>query len=144
FSMGTWVAGTYVLSCVERLSWQGYPIITICPGIEKQLTLQLFDDLAESFDQIIIGGYPPFIKDILDEGVAYGVDWGKHKIRFLFAAEGFSEQWPSHIHNLVGSSDSYATSINIYGSADATILAHETPLTNAIRQHIGTDVEKFE
>ncbi len=137
FSMGTWVAGTYLLSSVERLSWKGYPIITVCPGIEKKLSLQLFQDLAGQFDQVIFGGYPPLVKDILDEGRQQGIDWEKHTIRFLFAAEGFSEQWRSHIHSLVGSTDAYATSINIFGSADATILGHETPLTNAIRQKLG-------
>jgi phenylacetate-CoA ligase len=134
FAMGTWVAGTFVLSSIERLTAKGYPIISIAPGIDREVALSLFTQLAPQFDQIIIAGYPPFIKDLLDAGAKQGIPWRKHRIKLLFAAEGFSEQWRKHVHKIIGASDDLTTSINCYGSADATLLAHETPLTIAIRQ----------
>ena len=144
FAMGTWVAGTYVLSSIERLSWAGYPIITVSPGIEKDQIVEVFKSLAPQFEQVILGGYPPFIKDVLDYGKMKNINWSHYKIKFLFAAEGFSEVWRRHVHSLVNAEDLYTTSINCYGSADAGLLAHETPLTINIRQHINQDEQLME
>lgn len=135
FAMGTWVAGPFCLASAEIMSQKGYKLQTITPGIDKEVTYSLIKELAASFDQIILSGYPPFIKDLLDGGSSRGINWKKYDIKFLFAAEGFSEEWRSHVHALVGAKDLLRTSINMYGSADAAILAHETPLTNAIRQY---------
>jgi phenylacetate-CoA ligase len=144
FSMGTWIAGPFVLACAEYLSKKGYPLLTVTPGIDKEITFSLFKNLASQFDQIVLSGYPPFIKDIIDVGENYGVNWKKYRIRFLFAAEGFSEKWRDYLHDKVGASDDLVTSINLYGSADAAILAHETPLTTTIRRLISNDHKKVE
>jgi phenylacetate-CoA ligase len=133
FAMGTWISGPFVLACAEYLERKGYPILTVTPGLDRDVTYSLFKSLAPQFDQIIISGYPPYVKDILDDGESSGINWKKHKIKFLFAAEGFSEQWREYIHAKVGADEKLITSVNIYGSADAAILAHETPLTTAIR-----------
>ncbi len=144
FAMGTWIAGTFTMECIEQLSRKGYPIVTITPGLEKNSIYTLFQKLAPAFDQIIFGAYPPYMKDILDEGIARGIDWKRHRIKFLFGAEGFSERWREHVHRLVGAEDALLTSINIYGSTDACNLAHETPLTTAIRRAIGDSSELTE
>lgn len=136
FSMGTWIAGPLTLAAGEYLSRKGYPILTVTPSLDKQVTFSLIKKLAGLFDQIIISGYPPYIKDILDSGKEFNVNWKNYKIKFLFAAEGFSEIWRSYIHETVGSDDSLCTSINIYGSADAAVLASETPVTTTIRRFV--------
>jgi phenylacetate-CoA ligase len=132
--MGTWIAGPFCLSSAEMMAQKGYRLQSITPGIEKEITFSLLKELAPLYDVIVLSGYPPFIKDLLDGGAQQGINWRKHQIRFLFAAEGFSEEWRRHIHSLVGRNDDLHTSINKYGSADAAILAHETPLSVAIRQ----------
>lgn len=136
FAMGSWVAGTYVHSSIEQLSWRGYPIISITPGIEIDLIIQQFQSLAPQFEQIIISGYPPFVKDVLDAGSRHGIEWSKYRVKFLFAAEGFSEEWRRYIHQVVGAKLDDIVSINCYGSADAGLLAHETDLSIAIRQQV--------
>lgn len=136
FSMGTWISGPFVLACAEYLTRKGYPILTVTPALDKGVTFSLLKNLAPSFDQIVISGYPPFIKDLLDAGQSNGINWKKYQVKFLFAAEGFSEEWRNYIHRMVGSQDSYSSSVNIYGSADAGILAHETPTTTLIRRNI--------
>ncbi len=136
FAMGTWIGGMFTCACMEYLSLKGYPLSTITPGLDKNTTFALFQRIAPEFDQIIFGGYPPFIKDLLEEGQGLGIDWKQHRIKFFFAAEGFSERWRDRVHQIVGATDPLTTSINIYGSADAGILAHETPLTTAIRRAV--------
>lgn len=138
FSQGIWVAGHFSLACVEYLAKKGYNISTINPGLDTNVTLMLLKNLASEFDQIVLSGYPPLIKDLLDIGVKTGINWKTYDIKFLFAAEGFSELWRAYIHKTVGKKEQYTTSINIYGSADAAALAHETPLSIAIRQKICT------
>src|SRR5207253_11110614 len=70
-----------------------------------------------------------------------GINWEDFKIKFLFAAEGFSEKWRDHMLSSIGASDPLTNAINIYGSADAAILAHETPLAIAIRRQIADQAE---
>lgn len=141
FAMGTWIAGIFTCTSMEYLSLKGYPLLTLTPGLDKNSAFALFQKLAPEFDQIIFGGYPPFIKDLLEEGQRLGIAWEQYRIKFFFAAEGFSERWRDRIHQLVGSTDPLTTSINIYGSADAAMLAHETPLTTAIRRAIDHDAQ---
>lgn len=134
FAMGTWISGPFVLACAEYLSKKGYPLLSITPGLQSEIIFSLFKKLAPQFDQIVISGYPPFIKDLIDTGKYHDINWKKHRIRFLFAAEGFSEKWRDYVHLKAGIKNPLFGSVNIYGSADAAILAHETPLTTTIRR----------
>ncbi len=143
FSMGTWIAGPFVLACAEYLAKKGYPILTVTPGLDKEVAFSLFKNLAEYFDQIVISGYPPYIKDILDTGKSHGINWSKYQIKLLFAAEGFSEKWREHVHEIIGAKDDFKTSINIYGSADAAILSHETPVTTLIRKLVSENFDSM-
>lgn len=136
FAMGVWISGSFSQTSIVNLTKKGYPILTITPGLDKEIIFSLFKKLAPQFDQVVFSGYPPFIKDLLDQGKSFGIDWKKYVIKFLFAAEGFSETWRDYVHSMVGAKDALTTSINIYGSADAAILGHETPLTTAIRREI--------
>lgn len=136
FAMGSWIAGTFTSSCMEYLSLKGYPLSLITPGLDQKSTFALVRALAGEFEQILFTGYPPFLKDLLEEGQRQGIAWETLRIKFFFAAEGFSERWRDRIHQLVGASDPLTTSLSAYGSADAALLAHETPLTIAIRRAV--------
>jgi phenylacetate-CoA ligase len=82
----------------------------------------------------VICGYPPFIKDIIDHGKVAGIEWDKQRTRLLFAGEAFSEEWRSYVLELAGIKDPLAGSLNIFGSADAAMLGHETPVSVAVRR----------
>lgn len=133
FGMGMWVAGTLTYSCLENLASK-YPINVIAPGINTDEILKIISNLGSNYSQIIIAGYPPFVKDVIDQGSQRGINWRKFKMRFLFAAEGFSEKWRDYVHDKVGIKNPYKGSLNIYGTADALILGHETPLSIMIRR----------
>ncbi|MBI2450681.1 MAG: phenylacetate--CoA ligase family protein [Candidatus Nealsonbacteria bacterium] len=134
FSMGIYIAGVITLNSVLRTAQKSYPVTCIAPGINIDETLRIVGEMSPKFSQTIIAGYPPFIKDIIERGRDEGIDWEKIKIKFLFATESFSESWRDFILKKVGAKDALKTSCNIYGSADAGILGHETPLSIKIRR----------
>lgn len=136
FAMGMWVAGTTTFESISLIS-KKYDMTMVTPGIDIEQILKSVEHVGGYYEQIVLAGYPPFIKDVLQAGRERGIAWKKHSVRLLFAAESFSEDWRDSIHDLAGMSKLPNTgSINIYGTADALILAHETPLTILLRRLI--------
>src|SRR3989338_10115197 len=133
FAMGMWVAGTLTYRAVQKIA-ENYRLTVITPGINKQDVLNVVRKIGNKYKQIVIAGFPPFVKDIIDEGERQNIDWKKHKIKFLFAAEAFSEKWRDYMYKKIGAKNPLKDSLNIYGTADALILGHETPLSILIRR----------
>lgn len=133
FAMGMWVAGTLTYTCARELATR-YPMNVIAPGIQKDEVLRIIRGLGERYDQVVIAGYPPFVKDIIDAGPSAGISWKQHRVKFLFAAESFSEPWRAYLYRKVYAADPLRDSLNIYGTADALILAHETPFSILARR----------
>lgn len=134
FGMGAWIAGSFMTSITQLISRKGYPLMVITPGLEKDLLIKLIKDLSPNFDQVLIIGYPPFVKDILDSGKNYDLDWKKINMKLMFAAEGFSEKWRDYMLRKVGEKNSLKTTTNIYGTAEAGIMGMETPLSILLRR----------
>lgn len=134
FSMGEWVAGLFTATSTLGVASKGYKINIVTPGLERASAVRSIQTLGHYYDQIIIAGYPPFLKDVLDDCVQAGVDWAKLNIKLLMAGEGISEEWRDYVLKEVRATNPYADAINIYGCADATVLGHETPLSILIRR----------
>lgn len=143
YSMGLYVAGTFTLNACIRLANKGYPLTVITPGINKQDVLRVVKNIGHHFDQIVLCAYPPLAKDILDEGILEGIDWSRYSMRFISGGEAYSEKWRKHLYELAGvPQERYLTSsVNTYGSADAAILGHETPLSILIRTYASQNQE---
>ncbi|HRN69715.1 MAG TPA: hypothetical protein PLS49_00895 [Candidatus Woesebacteria bacterium] len=129
YSMGMYVAGPFTFSSAQRVAMKGYPLTVVTPSINKKDVLRVIKNLSGNYEQTIIAGYPPFVKDILDAGKEEKIDFFKLKMKFIFGAENFSEEWRHFILNQVNSDSYYKSSMNTYGSADAAILGHESPLS---------------
>lgn len=134
FALGNWISGSFMYLSTELVSKKGYPITVLTTGFSKKDIFRSVKHRAGDFKQLILMGYPPFIKDIIDEGEAEGINWKKLDVKFVFAAEGFSPVWRKYLYDQVGAREYLTSSVNIYGSADAGILAHETPFTLAVRK----------
>ncbi len=134
YSMGTWVAGVFTLTACLRIAERGYPLTIMTPGINMDEVLKIISQIGHSYEQIIICGYPPFVKDIIEEGARRGVDWSRYPLRFIFGAEAISEAWRAHLYKSAKINDYYHASMNTYGTADAAIIGHETPLTILIKR----------
>jgi phenylacetate-CoA ligase len=136
FALGTWVGGMYTAACCRHLAARGYPVTTITPGNNKSEILRVVGELGGAFDQVVLLGYPPFLKDVIDTGLATGIDWQRFAIKLVMAGEVFSEEWRTLVGQRTGSQHTCFDSASLYGTADAGVLGNETPLSIAIRRFL--------
>lgn len=144
FGMGTWIAGTITYRAAEIASErmkEKFSIIT--PGIHKKQIFQILKDLSPQFSETVLIGYPPFVKDVLDEAEALGIPLKTLGIRLVFAAEVFSEQFRDYVAEKCGMANSHLHTMNIYGSADIGAMAVETPLAIVLRKRALADGNIF-
>ena len=136
FALGTWVGGMFTTNCCRYLSSKGYPVTVISPGTNKTEILRVLEELSPNFEQTVLLGYPPFLKDVIDTGIARGMDLKPHNIKFVMAGEVFSEEWRNLVGERVGSQNPCYDFASLYGTADAGVLGNETPLSICIRQFL--------
>ncbi len=136
FGMGVWIGGIITYQAFRKIALRGYPLSVITPGINKKEIFEAVRTVGPLFEEIILCGYPPFIKDIIDEGKEHGIAWKKFPIRFVFAAESFGDNFRDHVARAVGMKEPALDSTNIYGTADLGTMAQETPLSIALRSKL--------
>lgn len=145
FGMGVWIGGLITYKAFEILAQRGqYPISILAPGINKAEIFHALKRLAPQYKQAILIGYPPFIKDIIDEAPQHGIDIKALHMRFLFATEGFSESFRDYMAKKAGIKNLYLDTLNIYGSADIGTMAFETPTAILARRLAMRDQKSFE
>jgi phenylacetate-CoA ligase len=136
FPLGTWVGGIYTTNCCRYLAAKGYRITVITPGNNKGEILRVIGELGAAFEQVVLLGYPPFLKDVIDSGIAAGIPWPRFNIKLVLAGEVFSEEWRSLVGERAGLRNPVYDSASLYGTADAGVLGNETPLTISIRRFL--------
>ncbi|KAJ3342497.1 hypothetical protein HDU93_002256 [Gonapodya sp. JEL0774] len=138
--MGSWVGGLFTTMCLRHLSLKGYPLSLLTPGNDPLEIIRCCERTASDFEQLVIVGYPPFIKTVIDlhnhrRGLGLStLDLRNHKPKFIFAGEVFSESWREMVGERSGTEDITTDIVSIYGTADAGVLACETPLSVTIRR----------
>jgi phenylacetate-CoA ligase len=136
FALGTWVGGMFTTACMRHLSAKGYPIVTATPGNKIDEILRTVSRLAPQFEQTVLLGYPPFLKEVVDAGLRQNVDWKNFDVKLVMAGEVFSETWRDLVAERVGAKDPLRFSSSLYGTADAGVLGQETPVSIAIRRFL--------
>ena len=132
FPLGTWVGGLFTTACVRHLAAKGFPVTTVAPGNNKAEILRVVPELAPHFEQVVLLGYPPFVKDVIDSGAG----WAEHRIKMVFAGEVFSEEWRDLVASRAGVADPVSDMASLYGTADAGVLGNETPKSVSIRRFL--------
>jgi phenylacetate-CoA ligase len=90
------VGGMFTTNCVRYLSLKGIKTTLVTPGkIKNSLFLLLGNNkteilrivkaLGSLYEQVVLLGYPPFVKDVVDTGVANKLDWNSYNIKMVFA-----------------------------------------------------------
>ncbi len=141
FAMGVWIGGVFTYESVRKVAERGYDISVVTPGINTDEVLNCVRELGGEFDQVIIGCYPPILKDIVDIGVEQGIEWSDYNLGIVFSAEGFSESFRQYIFDKANLKDSYLSTLNHYGTVDMGTMSHETALTNLIRKNLADSDE---
>ena len=133
FALGNWVGGLYTLSALRHLAAKGYPVTVAAPGNDIAEIHRVVTELGGLFDQVVLLGYPPFVKNVIDAG---GMDWPRYHLKLVLAGEVFSEQWRDLMAVRAGLADPVADVASLYGTADAGVLGNETPLSVRIRRFL--------
>lgn len=136
FAMGTWVGGMYSAQSCRYLSAKGYSISSVTPGNNKLEIFRVIQELGPYYDQVVLLGYPPFLKDVINDGIAQGIDWRAYQLKFVFAGEVFSEEWRALLCERAGGVSPDIDTASLYGTADAGVLGNETRLSIRIRQFL--------
>jgi len=131
----------YTASCCRHLAARGYPITVVTPGNNIAEILRVVERLGADFDQIVLLGYPPFLKDVIDGGLANAVDWPRYGPKLVMAGEVFSEEWRTLVGQRLGSTEPCFDSASLYGTADAGVLGNETPLSVSVRRFLAEHPE---
>ncbi|HEX6291586.1 MAG TPA: hypothetical protein VFZ66_20550 [Herpetosiphonaceae bacterium] len=139
FTLGTWVGGMYTASCCRYLASKGYPITVITPGNNREEIFRVVQELGPAFEQVVLLGYPPFLKDIIDSGIARGMAWERYNIKWVMAGEVVSEEWRQLVGERAGAHNPCYDSASLYGTADAGVIANESPLSICIRRFLANN-----
>jgi phenylacetate-CoA ligase len=113
----------------------------VAPGNNKAEILRVIPELAPHCDQTVLLGYPPFVKDVIDTGIAAGLDWTRYAVKLVLAGEVFSEEWRDLVGQRAGMSSPCYDSASLYGTADAGVLGTETPLSVCVRRFLAARPE---
>lgn len=137
-ALGTWTSGEKMAQALRQVAATGkYPLTVMAPGTNAEEILEIVNDLGPHYDQVVMVGYPPFLKTVIDEGTRRGVAWKDLNVKLGLGGEGYSEQWRSHMGHILGvdcSRDLLAISGG-YGAADVGMtVGREYPLTVLIRR----------
>jgi phenylacetate-CoA ligase len=144
FAMGAWIGGLFTYQAIERVARNPEnKIHVVTPGIHKDEILKIVKKLGPLYEQVVIGGYPPFTRDLIDEGRIAGVEWEKYNVKFVFSAEGFGERFRDHIAEHAGLDNPQRDMVNHYGTVDQGTLAYETPLAIFMRRAALKDKELY-
>ena len=141
FALGTWVGGLFTAACCRYLAAKGYPITVVTPGTNREEIGRVARELAPQFEQTVLLGYPPFLKDVIDGGIAAGIDWRPLHIKLVTAGEVFSEEWRRLVCDRADAPNPCYDTASLYGTADAGVLGNETPLSIGIRQFLAKTPE---
>lgn len=141
FALGSWVGGMYTTSCLRWIAAKNYPLLIATPGNKIDEILRVVKRLAPDFEQTVLFGYPPFLKEVIDAGRAEKVAWDTFNVRLVTAGEVFSETWRDLVLERLGQDEGLNSIASLYGTADAGVLGNETPLSVAIRRFLSENPE---
>lgn len=143
FALGIWIGGMITYKYFNQLARKGYDISTVPVGPNKDLLFKTISSLGKFYDQIILVGYPPFLKDTIDGMEKTGDSFKNYSVKIISAAEGYTEIFRDHVAEKAGIKNIYTDMVNIYGTVEMGGMAHETALTTLIRKLAHKNKEVF-
>ncbi len=141
-ALGTWVGGEKISWATREIAIKGkHPFTVITPGLNIDEVLEIVQFFKKKYDQIVIVGYPPIIKNIIDEGERRGIDWKSFFPKIGLGGEGYSEDWREYIREKIGLAKNDLMGIaGGYGAADLGMsVGREYPISVIIRQLANRD-----
>ncbi|WP_216912754.1 phenylacetate--CoA ligase family protein [Nocardia noduli] len=136
FAMGTWTGGTYALLGLVGTRARGRDISVVTPGIDLDAALDAMATLGPLYDKVVLAGYPPYVRDVLDRAPEHVL---RQNIHLFVGGESTSETWRDYVLKRIGRVTEPARVLAGYGSSDTGFVGCETSLTVAVRRAARTD-----
>jgi len=133
FGLGIWIGGIFTYKVFEKIASECDNLSIVPVGPNKESILSVIEKFGSYYDQVVLCGYPPFIKDLVDEAKLHKVDWKKYKVKLFTAAEGLSEEFREYLVKELSIKSPLTDITNIYGTVELGTMAYETPLSNLIK-----------
>lgn len=143
FGMGIWIGGIITYQAFSSMARRGYAVSIITPGINKVEILKALRNLVPYYPQVILAGYPPFIKDVLDEAEAEGIRLPRRRVGIVTAAEAYTEHFRDYLARKAHVANPLTDIMNIYGTAEIGTMAFETPIAILARRLAGKHEKLF-
>lgn len=137
FDLGMWIAGEMSADMSRQLAKKHGSTTITTPGSDIDESVAVIRNLAREYEQTIIIGYPPFLRQLVVRGEELGIAWSELEVFLLPSGEGYSERWRSHMLERLGRRGSLTTIIGAFGSSEGHMIGLETPLTTLIRRLAG-------
>lgn len=131
----------FVLNCFMQVGWTGgqrfasrishlASVKNVGPDAAK--VIRVLKELGQGFTYLI-GGYPPFILDLIEYGRNLDhFNWQDYSIHIFAGGEGFVEEWRSHVSSRLKSG---AKIFSDYGAIDLDAgISVETPFSVILRR----------
>jgi phenylacetate-CoA ligase len=136
-ALGSWVGGEKISWATREIAINGKnPFTVITPGLNLEEIIDIIRFFKGKYEQIVLVGYPPFIKGIIDEGEKQGLDWKEVHLKIGLGAEGYSEDWREYIKGKIGLPENDLMGVaGGYGAADLGMsVGREYPISVLIRK----------
>lgn len=133
FAMGPWAAGEIVHTSGKAIAEKGLKLTTVSPGLNLDLFFSFYENLKDNFDQIIIGGYTSFIKDIIEESKTRKIDIKNSNIKILTGGERFSENWRDYLSENLGFENPHKSIASVLGTSETGVTSISTPFCDELR-----------
>ncbi len=134
--IGIYIAGFRFAQAISHIGLKD--TILANPGIDFDMAMSVLRKLHPHCDQVILVGFPPFIKALVEKATAEGIDLKKKVVHVATGGENITEAYRSYLAEMLGIDlDNYETGtiLSNFGAADVDLnMFFETPDTIRIRR----------
>jgi phenylacetate-CoA ligase len=134
FDLGMWVGGEMAAHSARTIAKKRHPITATTPGSDIDETLAVVRNLSHMYEQTMIMGYPPYLRQLLERGEEEGIRWKDLNVSLLAGGEGYSEEWRLHMLQRIGKEHDLTAIMGGFGSSEGMLVGLEQPLTIVARR----------
>ncbi len=142
FAMGPWAAGEIVHTSGKVIAEKGLKLTVVSPGLNLDLFFSFFENLKDNFDQIVVGGYTSFIKDIIEEAKTRNINLKQNNIKILTGGERFTENWRSYLSENLGFKNPHKSIASVLGTSETGVTSISTPFCDELRIFLDKNGDK--
>jgi len=145
-ALGVYTAGEMMIYAMKELADQKkYSITVVTTGSEKESIVQVLKNLAPRYQQVLLWGYPSFLRQVIDEAEKEGIDFEKLNLKIGIGGEGFTKQWEDFIkEKLRLPKEDPARVMTVFGESVGGVMGISSPFTNLIRELAFQDSALFQ